>query len=306
MLLIDSITKDLSPWIEALKNELGEEKVVTWEEVEDPSTITVAVVWNHRPELFASLHNLRLVASLGAGVDHILRDKLLPPDMPVSKVISHHLSGPMANFCIGAVMYFHRQFDKYAVDKGNRNWDQQFDPEIPVKIGILGLGTIGQELAKRLVALDFEVAGLSRSQKNIPGVQCFDEEGINDFLAGTNMLISMLPHTPETEGMLNKELFNKMPKGSYLINVGRGKQQVDEDILECLDNGQLAGAFLDVFPQEPLPQNSPMWDHPKVFITPHIAVVTKLEAAVPQIAENFKRLERGEPLINLIDREKGY
>ena len=306
MLLIDSVTKDLSPWIDAFKQALGEDSVVTWDEVQDFSAITLAVVWNHRPQLFSSLPNLKLVASLGAGVDHILRDELLPKDMPVSKVISHHLSGPMANFCIGAVMYFHRQFDKYVIDKQLKKWDQQFDPEVPVKIGILGLGTIGQELAKRLVALDFEVAGLSSTKKHIPGVVCYDSEGMDDFLAETNMLIAMLPHTPKTEGMLNKELLMKMPKGAYLINVGRGKQQVDEDILDCLDSGQLAGAFLDVFPEEPLPEASPMWEHPKVFITPHIAVVTKLEAAVPQIVENYRRLEKGEPLTNLIDRNKGY
>jgi len=306
MLIVDSITKDIDPWVAAFKKELGDQNVITWEEMENPSLVDVAVVWNHRPELFSHLPNLKLVASLGAGVDHIVSDSSLLPHIQVSKVVSTELSGPMSNFCIGAVMYFHRQFDKYLADKKNKNWHQQFDPEIEVRIGILGLGALGQDLAKKLVSLRFEVSGLSRTQKELESVTTYSELEMDTFLANTNLLICMLPATEETNGILNANLINKLPKGSYLINVGRGRQQVDEDIIACLDSGQLAGAFLDVFPQEPLPPSSPMWEHPQVFITPHIAVVTKLEAAIPQIVENYKRLKANEKLINLIDRTKGY
>ena len=306
MLLVDSISKDLGPWIKALRSELGTENVVSWEELQDPARVTMAVVWNHRKGLFTQLPGVELVASLGAGVDHIVSDPLLPPQVKVSKVISPHLSDPMSNFCIGAVIYFQRQFDKYAVDKRAKVWDQQFDPEVPVVIGILGLGELGTDLATKLNYLGFEVHGISRAKREVPGIETYSGEELDAFLQQINLLICMLPATKETDGILNKSLFDRMNRGSYLINVGRGRQQVDEDIIHALDSGVLGGAFLDVFPREPLPEASPMWDHPKVFITPHIAVVTKIEAAVPQIVDNYRRLQSGAELLNLIDREKGY
>ncbi len=305
MLLLDSATKDLTPWLEAFEEYLPGE-VSIWDELKDPHKVEMAVVWGHRKDLFRHLPNLKVVASLGAGVDHIVHDPLLPDHVQVSKVISDHLSGPMSNFCIGAVMYFHRQFDKYLEDKRNKVWDQQFDPEVPVSIGILGLGTLGTNLAKKLRFLGFEVHGLSRSKKQLEGVQTYVYEDLDAFLGNINMLICMLPATPETKEVLCGDLFNKMPKGSFLINVGRGHQQRDADIIEALDSGQLAGAFLDVFPVEPPAKESPIWQHPKVFITPHIAVVTKLEAAVPQIVDNYQRMRSGKSLLNLIDRQKGY
>ncbi|NQZ76034.1 MAG: glyoxylate/hydroxypyruvate reductase A [Ekhidna sp.] len=306
MILLDSISKDLTSWINALKEELPADEVVTWDEVKDPSKVKVAVVWNHRKDLFQRLPNVELVASLGAGVDHIVNDPHLLKEIPVSKVISSHLTVPMSNYCIGAILHFHKQFDKYWEDKNQKRWHQEFDPEKPMKIGILGLGELGTDLAKKLVLLGFEVHGLSRTKKNLESVSTYGGNELNTFLSRINTLVCMLPATPKTEGIINQDLLNKLPKGSYLINVGRGKQQIDNDILKALENGRLKGAFLDVFPEEPLPKTSPLWTHPKIFITPHIAVVTKVEAAVPQIVENYHRLRNGEPLINLIDRDKGY
>lgn len=305
MLLLDSETKNLTPWLNAFQEHLPDE-VGVWDQLEDPSKVEMAVVWGHRKDLFRHLPNLKVVASLGAGVDHIVNDALLLDHVQVSKVVSDHLSGPMSNFCIGAVMYFHRQFDKYLSDKKNKVWDQQFDPEVPVRIGILGLGRLGSDLAKKLNLLGFEVHGLSRNKREMEGISTYIYEQMNAFLGNINMLICMLPATPDTKEVLSKNLFDQMPDGSFLINVGRGHQQNDSDILAALDAGKLAGAFLDVFPIEPPPKESPMWDHPKVFITPHIAVVTKLEAAVPQIVDNYRRMKTGQPLLNLIDREKGY
>ncbi len=306
MLLLDSVSKDLTPWVHAFKEHLPAKDVVTWDEVKDPSKITVAVVWQHRKELFGQLPHIKLVASLGAGVDHIVNDPLLPPTMPVSKVISEHLSTPMSNYCIGAILHFHKQFDKYGADKLTRRWHQEFNPEKPLTIGILGLGQLGTDLAYKLTSLGFEVHGLSRTKKKIASIITYDQNGMEAFLNKVNMLVCMLPATADTLGLINKDLLAHLPQGSYLINVGRGKQQVNEDILQALDSGQLSGAFLDVFPEEPLPKESPLWKHPKVFITPHIAVVTKIEAAVPQIVANYLRVQSGEPLINLIDRHKGY
>ena len=306
MILLDSTTKDLSPWISAFKEAVPSSEVVTWDEVTDYSKIDIAVVWNHRKELFSSIPEVKLVASLGAGVDHIINDPLLPPNTPVSKVVSPHLTTPMSNYCIGAILHYHKQFDKYWEDKKQKKWHQEFDPERPIKIGILGLGVLGSDLASKLNYLGFEVHGLSKTKKKLAGVITYEGNEMDTFLSKVSLLVCMLPNTPDTAGIISKALISKLPKGSFLINVGRGKQQVDEDILEALNNGHLAGAFLDVFPEEPLPSSSKLWTHPKVFITPHIAVVTKVEAAVPQIAENYFRLKQGKPLLNLIDRKKGY
>ena len=306
MLLLDSTTKDLSPWVQAFRQHLPPSEVVTWDEVEDPTEIKLAVVWHHQKDLFNKIPNVKLVASLGAGVDHIVHDPLLPLDVAVSKVISDHLSTPMSNYCIGAILHFHKQFDKYLEDKHQKQWDPEFDPERALTVGILGLGELGTNLAKKLVNLGFEVHGLSRSKRNIERVITYDQNEMDEFLSRVNALVCMLPTTTDTTGIIRKKLLSKLPMGSFLINVGRGKQQVDEDIIDALDSGQLAGAFLDVFPEEPLPASSPLWEHPKVFVTPHIAVVTKIEAAVPQIVENYQRLRNGQPLINLIDRNKGY
>ena len=306
MLLLDSTTKDLSPWVQAFRQHLPPSEVVTWDEVEDPTEIKLAVVWHHQKDLFNKIPNVKLVASLGAGVDLIVHDPLLPLDVAVSKVISDHLSTPMSNYCIGAILHFHKQFDKYLEDKHQKRWDPEFDPERALTVGILGLGELGTNLAKKLVNLGFEVHGLSRSKRNIERVITYDQNEMDEFLSRVNALVCMLPTTTATTRIISKKLLSKLPKGSFLINVGRGKQQVDEDILEALDSGQLEGAFLDVFPEEPLPASSPLWEHPKVFVTPHIAVVTKIEAAVPQIVENYQRLRNGQPLINLIDRIKGY
>ncbi len=305
-LLIDSTTKDLGPWIEALRKELSNENVVTWGESWDPDSISTAVVWNHRAELFKRIPKVKLVASLGAGVDHIMSDPYLPPKAQITRVISQHLSTPMSNYCIGAILYFRKQFDKYLLDKGSKIWDPEFDPERDLKIGILGMGELGQDLASKLVPLEFDINGMSQSPKKIPGVKSYVLSQWDEFLQSINLLVCMLPATPETKGILNRDLFRKMGKGSFLINVARGQHQIDEDILWALDKGFLDGAFLDVFPNEPLPSNSPLWNHPNVFITPHIAVVTKLEAAIPTIVENHKRVQEGRPIIGLADRKKGY
>ena len=305
-LLIDSISKDLSPWVAGLKEALGDDTVITWEEMNDPADVTTAVIWNHRPELFAKLPAVKLIASLGAGVDHILKDPLIPKGAQITRVISEHLSTPMSNYCLGAVLHYKKQFDKYLEDKSLKRWDQQFEPERDIRVGILGLGVLGADLAGKLIQLGFPVSGLSQSRKSLPGVTSYVNDEMDDFLSAINLLICMLPATSSTKGILSSSLFNKMPMGSFLVNVARGHHQINADIFEALESGQLAGAFLDVFPEEPLPDESPLWTHTKVFITPHIAVVTKLAAAVPQIAVNHRRVINGEPLTGLVDREKGY
>lgn len=305
-LLIDSTTKELKPWVEALKLALPNEKVITLEELENPDEVVTAVVWNHHPDLFNKIPNVRHIASLGAGVDHILKDPYLPKDAFITRIISDYLSGPMSNYCLGAILYFDRKFDKYLADKKKKIWDQEFDPERHLTVGILGLGELGSVLARKLVMLDFRVSGMSITRKSIPGVESYVTGEMDEFLKSVNLLVCMLPATDKTKGILSYPLFSKMKKGSYLVNVARGEHQVDEDIIRALDEGYLEGAFLDVFPEEPLSDKSPLWEHPGVVVTPHIAVVTKIDAAVPIIAENHNRVVfGGEPEI-VVDVSKGY
>ena len=305
-LLLDSVTKDLNPWLDAFRKELGHHNVITLEELSDPSEVTTAVVWNHRKDLFQTLNSVKVIASLGAGVDHILSDPLIPKSSIITRIISPYLSEPMSNYCIGAVLYYKKQFDKYLEDKSLKTWDQEFEPERDICVGILGLGVLGSDVGKKLINLGFQVSGISQERKSIQGIKSYVLSEIDTFLSQINLLICMLPATSETKHILSKSLFDKMNPGSFLINVARGHHQVDEDILAALRSGQLAGAFLDVFPEEPLPNESELWIHPKVFITPHIAVVTKLEAAIPQIVENHRNVLSGKPVTGVVDRLKGY
>ena len=175
------------------------------------------------------------------------------------------------------------------------------------KVGIMGLGELGGAAARALAALEFDVAGWSRGPKEIPGVECFHgDSGMDTFLARTEILICLLPLTAETEGILNTELFARLPMGASLINAARGGHQVEEDILAALDSGQLSEATLDVFHEEPLPADDPFWRHPRVTITPHNASLTDPDGAVRQVIENIHRFRRGEALPNIVDPKAGY
>jgi len=305
-ILIDSVSKNLKPWLKAFKSYDDQVEVYCYDDAVALEKITTAVVWNHRPGLFKQLPNLKLIASLGAGVDHIMNDPDIPPQVSITRIIGDGLSGPMSNFCIGAILHHQRQFDKYLIDKSTKTWDQEPNPEREINVGIMGLGALGADLAEKLNYLGFNVFGLSQSRKKIAHVVSYLNAELDLFLSKINILVVMLPATESTRAILSKKLFDKLKKGTYLINVARGHHQVNGDIIDALENGQLSGAFLDVFPEEPLPKQSSLWDHPKIMITPHIAVVTKINEAVPQIIASHKRVTIGKLPKILVDRIKGY
>jgi len=305
-ILIDSVSKNLNLWLKAFKSYDDQVEVYCYDDAVALEKITTAVVWNHRPGLFKQLPNLKLIASLGAGVDHIMNDPDIPPQVSITRIIGDGLSGPMSNFCIGAILHHQRQFDKYLIDKSTKTWDQEPNPEREINVGIMGLGALGADLAEKLRYLGFNVFGLSQSRKKIAHVVSYLNAELDLFLSKINILVVMLPATESTRAILSKKLFDKLKKGTYLINVARGHHQVNGDIIDALENGQLSGAFLDVFPEEPLPKKSSLWDHPKIMITPHIAVVTKINEAVPQIIASHKRVRIGKLPEILVDRIKGY
>jgi len=262
--------------------------------------------------LLAGFPNLKAIVNLGAGVDHLLADPTLPP-VPVARVAHPDLTMRVTEYVVLHVLMHHRRQRRYDAQQRERLWrayDQPAGSEVAV--GVMGLGAIGCEAADALARLGFQVAGWSRTPKSLAGVETFHgATGLDAFLAQTEILICLLPRTPDTEGLLSLALFRKLRRdgaagGAFLINAARGQLQIDADIVAALDEGTLAGATLDVFPQEPLPAQSLLWAHPKVTITPHNAGDISPRVFAPHVIAQIERFENGLPLDYLIDRNRGY
>jgi glyoxylate/hydroxypyruvate reductase A len=270
--------------------------------------IEIALAWKPQPGLLASFKNLKMIVSLGMGVDHLLADDKLPHHVAITRIMDDGLIGQMAEYSIFWALWHHRDIGIYAANQRAKKWkaEELFDT-IHRKVGIMGLGTIGTDTAQKFAMLGFPTLGWSRSAKTVAGVETFHgREAFPTFLGQANILVNVLPLTRETRGIMNKELFATLPKGCFLINMGRGGHIVDEDLLAALDSGHIAGAALDVFNTEPLPADHPYWTHPKVHVTPHVAGYTNPRTASPGVIENIKRLRAGQPLINTVDPKTGY
>ena len=274
--------------------------------------IAYACVWLPPHGLLAGFPNLKAIVNLGAGVDHLLADPTLPP-VPVARVAHPDLTMRVTEYVVLHVLMHHRRQRRYDAQQRERLWrayDQPAGSEVAV--GVMGLGAIGCEAADALARLGFQVAGWSRTPKSLSGIETFHgAAGLDVFLARTEILVCLLPCTPDTEGLLNLALFRKLRRdgaagGAFLINAARGQLQIDADIVAALDEGTLAGATLDVFPQEPLPAQSLLWAHPKVTITPHNAGDISPRVFAPHVIAQIERFENGLPLDYLIDRNRGY
>lgn len=275
----------------------------------DPAEIYYAASFRPPPGLLASLPNLKVVFSLGAGVDGFLRDPDHPKHIPLVRFIDSTLSIEMAQFAVLYVLMQHRTVDYFAAAQAELAWRQRnvLRPTAETRVGILGLGEIGTVCAERLRDLDFAVRGWSRSRKSVPGVTSYaGANEFDDFLGSCDFLICVLPLTPDTHHILNAAAFAKMPKGAYVINIARGGHVNAPDLIAALDSGHLSGATLDVFETEPLPQTSPIWNHPKIQVTPHVAAITSPPAASRAVLEGIAAFERGEPLSNVVDLTRGY
>ncbi|MBL8703404.1 MAG: glyoxylate/hydroxypyruvate reductase A [Rhodospirillales bacterium] len=277
-------------------------------EVGDPKDIEYALVWDPPAGLLASLPNLKAIFSLGAGVDHLFKDPQLPRHVPIVRLVDERLTGQMVEYAMLYALYFHRAIPTYEAQQKTKTWK-----ESPLKliserrVGVMGIGEIGGAAARALKGIGFDVAGWSRSPKVIDGIKTYaGADGLGPFLARTDILVCILPLTAETTDILNAKLFAAMPQGSYLINIGRGRQLVEQDLVAALDSGHIAGAALDVFRTEPLPPESPLWAHPKIVVTPHIAAMTDPRSSVLQVVANIKRIRAGQAPINQIDSKRGY
>ena len=256
-----------------------------------------------------SLPRLKAIFSLGAGVDGFLRDPEFPRHLPVVRFVDETLQREMAQFVTMHVLIVHRMQRQFDAAQKESVWQQRMLalPTRERRVGILGLGDIGAVTAERLMMFDFQVLGWSRTRKSVAGVKSYaGPEELPQFLGQCDFLVCMLPLTPETEGILNAKLLSQLPKGAWLINVGRGGHGNEADILDALDSDQLAGAVLDVFQTEPLPADSRFWTHPKVTVTPHIAGITDPRNASAFVVECVTRAEKGEPFRNVVDLSKGY
>ena len=270
--------------------------------------VEVALAWKPERGLLASFKNLKLIVWLGMGVDHLLADDILPDGVPIVRIMDEGIVGQMSEYAIHWALRHHRDIEKYAAHQRSRRWHQEpLADTIDRRVGVLGLGAIGQDMAGKFALLGFPTAGWSRTRKSVAGVETFHgREGFAKLLARSDILINVLPLTRETRGILDAAAFAALPKGAYVINVGRGGHVVDRDLLAALDSGHLSGAVLDVFETEPLPPDHPYWTHPRVHVTPHVAGSTNPRAATPCVIDNIKRLRAGKPLIHVVDPKTGY
>ena len=273
----------------------------------DPADIEFVLAWGPKKGAFKEFPNLKAIFCLGAGVDHLIgRD--LPDGVPVVRLVDPGLTRGMREYVIYWTLHYHRRFKEYADSAAAGEWRQlpQADTR-KRRVGILGLGVLGADAAAHLCALEFDVAGWSRSAKALDGIESFHgTDGLAAFLARTEILVNLLPLTPETTGIINAENLSQLPKGAVVINAARGPHVVDDDLIRALDDGHIAAATLDVFHTEPLPADHPFWAHPKINITPHAASLTVQETAAVAIADNIRRIRAGEPPAPIVDPETGY
>ena len=295
-------------WNDVFSEAMPEMPVRDWADPGDMADIEYAFVWAPEPGALRKFPNLKCIFSIGAGGDHLLKDPDLPDGVPIVRMVEPELTQGMSEYDTLHVLRYHREVPALEQQQRDKVWHELIAPTAPSrKVGLLGFGVLGQDAARVLRVLKFDLASWSRTPKRVAGVQSFyGADGLGPFLARTEILVCLLPLTAKTQGILNRDLLAKLPRGACLINAGRGGQQVEEDILAALASGQLAGATLAVFLTEPLPTGSPFWTHPKVTLTPHIASVTQQISAIKQVVANIRRIQAGKTPLNTVDRELGY
>lgn len=302
-------TGNTAAWLKHFHDVDPEFEVQVWPEIESGMQFEMAVSWYHPPGVLSQIKGLRCVASLGAGVEHILTDPDFPSTVQVTRVVDEGLAQEMTEYVVMMTLIHKRRYLQQLSYQRNRQWIKDADQkrDNSMRVGILGLGVLGRQSARALIELGMPVSGWSRTPKSLAGCRCYyGDNQLPDFLAEADVLVCLLPLTPRTEDILNATLFEKLPKGAFLINVGRGRHLVEQDLLDALANDVLSGACLDVFRTEPLPQDHPFWVHPKIQMTCHVSSITNPKNVARQIVENYRRLRQGLPLLHTVQIEQGY
>lgn len=307
MLFQSSVDKP-ERWVPELQRQMPELELRIWPDVGDVTAVDYALVFEPPEGMLAGLPNLKVIFSLAAGVDHILRDPSVPPEIPVVRMVDDNLRAMMTEYATLAVLYYHRYLPEYFAQQAEKVWETIWPAYTPdTAVGVLGLGAIGRDVAGRLAAFGFQVHGWSRTEKSVEGITChWGDEGLRAMLGRSKYLVCVLPLTAETRGIINAQALAALPPGACVVNIGRGGHVVDNDLLAALDSGHLRGAFLDVFRTEPLPPEHRYWSHPKVRMTPHNAGEIVPRSAAKRVIENLRRHLAGEPLPNRLERGRGY
>lgn len=274
-----------------------------------PGDIDYALGFRPPPGFFKTLPNVKAIFSLGAGVDGFLADPEFPKQIPLVRFVDHTMSREMSHYAVLHTLLHHRNQRMLDAAQGEKQWCQSFLPRRTedTRVGILGLGEIGTMAGERLRDLDFPVAGWSRTRKNVKGIESFaGSDELAAFLGRSDILVCLLPLTSETRHILNAKTFAQLPANAFVINAARGGHLVEGDLIASIDSGHLAGAALDVFETEPLPQTSPLWAHSKITVTPHVAAMTDPRVASHSVADAIAGHLKGEKLQNLVDFAHGY
>lgn len=294
-------------WGQVFRQRAPELDFRLWPDIGDPARVRFLAAWQPPDDIAARFPNLELLFSSGAGVDQF-DFAALPPELPVVRMVEPGIIRGMVEYVTHAVLDLHRDMPAYRRQQQRGAWKPlQVKPASERRVGVLGLGSLGQAVLAQLLPFGFDCAGWSRSRRAVDGVQCHaGAQELDAFLQRTDILVCLLPLTDETRGLLNAGLFARLPAGAALVHVGRGPQLVASDLITALDAGRLGEAVLDVTDPEPLPPEHPLWHHPRIRITPHIASMTQPESAAEVVLENLRRFEAGEPMIGLVDRARGY
>jgi glyoxylate/hydroxypyruvate reductase A len=297
--------RDVSSWVKTFKKVDPKIDIQVFPDIWDKESVELVILWQHPKGILKEFPNLKLICSMGAGVDHILSDPEIPLSLPITRIVDPGITVPMTNYVVMATLNFQRQLFRYQVNQKLKTWDMS-NPELETRVGVMGVGALGSDVIEKLKSLQFPVFGYGNSPKSDTNYPYFHGDELPLFLKEVNLIICMLPLTPRTENILDMDFFRKCNKGTYIINVARGNHLVEEDLLTAIGEGIISGAFLDVFRKEPLPKEHPFWNSDKITITPHIASVTNPDSAIPQIIENYKRIINHEPLLNQINPILGY
>lgn len=293
------------PWLDGLRAALPDADISVWEP--GAPQADYAVVWAPPQQFMDEQPALKGLFNIGAGVDALLKLKL-PPQAQVVRLDDAGMSVQMAEYVTQAVIRHFRELDSYEADMRQGQWKfrkPQMRADFPV--GVMGLGVLGERVAKSLAVFEFPVRGWSRSAKHIEGVQTFSgEEGLSEFLRGTRILVNLLPLTPDTENLINRSLLQQLLPGAYVINVARGAHLVDDDLIAMIETGHVAGAMLDVFREEPLPADHPFWQVPQITMTPHTSARTLREESIAQIVGKVAAMSRGEAVQGMVNPQRGY
>ena len=293
------------PWLQGLRAALPDDDISLW--APGAPLAEYAVVWAPPQQFFDEQTQLQAVFNIGAGVDALLKLRI-PAQTKIVRLDDAGMSVQMAEYVCHAVIRHFREFDAYEADTRQGKWSfRKPRARADFPVGIMGLGVLGERVARSLAQFEFPVNGWSRSPKGIDGLQCFSgADGFSDFLAASRVLVCLLPLTPDTRDILNRDSLSRLQRGGYVINVARGAHLVDDDLLALLDSSHLAGATLDVFRTEPLPTEHPFWKHPKITVTPHTSARTLRNESIAQIAAKMAALQRGAQVAGVVEQSRGY